>query len=71
MQQQFLDNRKKTGEDEDQILGEEQDGKATSEDMKLPKFNYYHSDPKCITHFYKDKVIDGQRGAMVMLTPGN
>lgn len=42
-----------------------------SEGMKLPKFNYYHSDPKCITHFFKDKVIDGQRGAMVLLTPGN
>lgn len=43
----------------------------TSSAIKLPKFNYYHSDPKCITHYFKDKVVDPSRGAMVLITPGN
>lgn len=39
--------------------------------LKLPKFNYYHADAKCITHYFKDKVVDPSRGAMVLITPGN
>ena len=62
MQSQFLKNRKTTGEDVDMIFGElDKNGieEAKNPHMRLPKFNYYHLKPECLTQWdqFKDVQI--------------